>query len=347
MPVKEIHVPRAGVPRTMLIVLSAALVAAALAACGDGPRRVPDNDSDRVALVAFYQSTNGLNWTNKANWLSDQQIGAWHGVTTDRSGRVTHLELRENGMTGQIPLELANLDNLVLLDLSFNRLSGPIPPELGSLGNLTSLYLHGNGLTGSIPLELGNLGSLTVLSLFANGLTGPIPLELGNLVNLRRLHLEGNRLSGRIPPELGNLVNLTGLSLNSNALSGQAPPEVLSNMTELTRLSLGENGLRGCVPSALRGQLTGAWRDLRGLPFCDEVPPPRPCAAGMTLKPGDYCTIDTRPRDSNLHPAWPYQLQVGDNNASLGRLWSADRIDREGFNASRNHDGSWTVHSAP
>ena len=26
---------------------------------------VPDNDSDRAALVAFYQATNGLNWTNK------------------------------------------------------------------------------------------------------------------------------------------------------------------------------------------------------------------------------------------------------------------------------------------
>ena len=40
MPVKEIHVPRIGVLRAMLIVLSAALLATLLSACGDGPRDV-------------------------------------------------------------------------------------------------------------------------------------------------------------------------------------------------------------------------------------------------------------------------------------------------------------------
>ena len=103
MPVKEFRVPGTGVLRAMLIVLSAAILAAVLAACGYGPRHVPDNDSDRAALVAFYESTNGLNWKNHANWLSDQQMGAWHGVTTDGSGRVTHLELPKNRLTGQIP----------------------------------------------------------------------------------------------------------------------------------------------------------------------------------------------------------------------------------------------------
>ncbi len=299
MSVKQIRVPGTGVLRAMLIVLSAAILAAMLAACGYGPRHVPDNDSDRAALVAFYQSTNGLNWTNKANWLSDQQMGAWHGVTTDGSGRVTHLELPQNGMTGQIPPELGNLDNLLLLNLSWNRLSGPIPPELGNLASLTSVYLHGNGL------------------------------------------------SGPLPPELGSLHNLTALSLCGNQLNGPAPPELLANMPKLTWLSLDENRLTGCVPTHLRDQLPRIGSHLLGLRFCDQVLPPRPCREGMTLKPGDYCTIDTPPQGSEWHPAWPYLFKIRDNFGCIGSRCSSSTLDREGFRASENSDGSWDVHSVP
>ena len=42
-------------------------------------------------LVAFYNATDGPNWTNDTNWLSDRPIGEWYGVTTDASGRVTEL----------------------------------------------------------------------------------------------------------------------------------------------------------------------------------------------------------------------------------------------------------------
>ena len=44
--------------------------------------------TDRDVLVAFYHATNGPNWLNSGNWLSDKPLGAWHGVTTDNSGRV-------------------------------------------------------------------------------------------------------------------------------------------------------------------------------------------------------------------------------------------------------------------
>ena len=358
MPVKEFRVPGTGVLRAMLIVLSAALVAASLAACDNAPWHVPENESDRAALVAFYQSTNGPDWKNKSNWLSNRRLGAWHGVTTDGSGRVIHLELPQNRLTGQIPPELGNLNNLLLLNLSWNRLSGPIPPELGNLNSLESVYFHGNGLNGPVPPELGNLLNLTKLSLYANRLSGPVPPELGRLVNLRRLYLDGNLLSGQLPPELGNLANLTGLSLSSNRLSRQVPPDLLGKLENLTWLTLDQNELTGCVPSSFRGSLTSSL--VRGLPFCDEVSPPavlRPCTVGMRLEAGDYCTFDTSPPDSNWPLAWPYRLYAavhtpsvyGQGKTCLGSTPNCffDRIDREWLSASVNPDGSWTVHRVP
>ena len=67
----------------------------------------------------------------------------------------------------------------------------------------------------------------------------------------------------------------------------------------------------------------------------------------MTLKPGDYCTIDTLPTNSGWHPAGPYLFKIRDNFGYLGSLCSAFGLDREGFSANKNSDGSWNVHSVP
>ena len=157
---------------------------------------------DRAALVALYNATDGPNWLDNDNWLTDAPLGEWYGVDTDDSGRVVSLDLsgqrdQEHGLSGPIPPELGNLANLTGLYLRYNDLTGPIPPELGDLANLTELYLDRNDLTGPIPPELGNLANLTELSLRVNELEGPIPPELGSLANLRSLYLDYNDLTGR------------------------------------------------------------------------------------------------------------------------------------------------------
>ena len=63
-------------------------------------------------------------------------------------------------MTGNIPPELVNLDNLKKLDLLDNKLNGAIPPELAKLRRLDWLDLSENQLTGNIPREFGMLGRL-------------------------------------------------------------------------------------------------------------------------------------------------------------------------------------------
>ena len=92
---------------------------------------------DQAALVALYEATNGDNWTNNTNWLSDRPLDEWHGVRTDDGGRVTRLNLVENNLIGTIPSELGNLTNLQDLSLYSNQLSGSLPAELGNLTNLT------------------------------------------------------------------------------------------------------------------------------------------------------------------------------------------------------------------
>ena len=45
-------------------------------------------ETDREALVALYNATDGENWDRSANWLSDAPLGEWEGVNTDGDGRV-------------------------------------------------------------------------------------------------------------------------------------------------------------------------------------------------------------------------------------------------------------------
>ena len=227
-------------------------VAAVVAACDEGsvvapPATVADalllgvSESplrDREILVALYEATDGPNWVNSDNWLTDAPLGAWYGVDTDASGRVVQIHL-----AGSWDSE-AN-------EFVSHGLRGSIPPEVGGLTNLEILYLADNHLTGSIPAELGDLANLGELSLGYNELTGPIPPELGDLANLQLLFLWYNELSGPIPEELGRMAMLEALALDFNQLTGTVP----SSFAGLSQLQLflfrANAGL--CLPANLVG----------------------------------------------------------------------------------------------
>ena len=254
------------------------------AAAGEasGTSEITVENPDRVALVALYEATDGPNWVDNTNWLTDAPLGEWYGVETDVSGRVVELDLggkwdsearrwSEHGLVGPIPSELGNLAHLTRLDLGSNELTGPIPPELGQLAELRSLHLSRNALTGPIPPELGNLANLTRLDLGFNELTGPIPPELGQLAELRSLHLSRNALTGPIPPELGNLANLTRLDLGFNELTGPIPPG-LGQLAELRSLQLSGNALTGPIPPELGSLANLKWLFLRWNALSGSIP---------------------------------------------------------------------------
>ena len=256
-------------------------------------------EHDRELLVDFYHATDGPNWNNNTNWLSDAPLSDWFGVITGNpDGRITHLTLTDNNLTGSIPPEVGNLNKLIKLSLPGNHISGRIPAELGQLTDLEIFNLASNNLTGNIPAELGNLVKLWSLNLDENQLTGHIPAELGHLTQLYYLLLSENHLTGSIPAELGQLTKIINLSLYENqltgpipaelgninnplleavnlrwnALTGNIPPE-LGQLTHLRYLlSLGPNLLSGSIPPEL-GNLTNlAWLDLQGNLLTGRIP---------------------------------------------------------------------------
>ena len=82
------------------------------------------SNSERAALIALYNSTNGDGWVNKTGWkqapLEADGFGAygsegtWHGIKVE-DNTVTYVDLGENNLTGTLPTELGNLTNLYLL----------------------------------------------------------------------------------------------------------------------------------------------------------------------------------------------------------------------------------------
>ena len=81
---------------------------------GDTAEDGPGVASDRAALVALYNATEGGSWTTRTNWLSARPLDEWHGVTTRSDGRVTALNLSSNHLNGALPAALGDLTNLVL-----------------------------------------------------------------------------------------------------------------------------------------------------------------------------------------------------------------------------------------
>lgn len=189
------------------------------------PTPIPLSQTD--ALVALYHATGGANWARNANWLSEEPIGTWYGVTTDENGGVTEINLNRNLLNGHLPPALGSLSNLEILRLSGNSLAGPIPVALANLAALTNLELNGNQLDGPIPPQLGNLPNLAWLDLSANNLTGPIPSELRARTGLTVLELSENSLTGIFPWWLKELDELLILHTSGNQLSGCIPADLL------------------------------------------------------------------------------------------------------------------------
>ena len=156
--------------------------------------------ADSLVLVGFYTQTisgscpefSPPGWT--IPWFLNNPVCSWNGITLNSSGKVIGIDLQSNGLTGNIPPVLAQLDQLEELILSNNCLTGNIPPELGSYNNLIKLFLDGNELVGSIPEELCMLSTLQVMFLDENTLTGTIPECFNDLDQLGQLDVFDNCL---------------------------------------------------------------------------------------------------------------------------------------------------------
>ena len=143
---------------------------------------------DREALISLFEATDGPNWTRNDHWLSDRPVEEWYGVTT-HEGRVTHLHLYFNNLSGEFPPEIGDLHFLRELHLSFNNLQGPVPPALGDLEFLEKLYLGGMQYLGALSFDRAR--RITVRQ--------SITEHLEKLDRLVHLSLRGTSLEGCVP----------------------------------------------------------------------------------------------------------------------------------------------------
>lgn len=242
-----------------------------------------DATTDRAALIALYNSTNGDNWTN--SWDITAATDTWSGVTLDANDRVTNLSLYNNNLVGSLPEEIGNLSELTGLRLDNNSINGTIPSSIGNLTLLTSIDFNRNQISGSIPASIGNLSNLQIIYMNSNQLEGPIPTEIGNLSSIRWIQMYANNLSGELPASMGNLSNLVNLTLYSNNFTGTIPvefgnlsnledlwlggqlegplPEFLGNLTKLNVLYLYGNSFTGTIPSTWANLVNLRLLDLR------------------------------------------------------------------------------------
>ena len=143
---------------------------------------VTSEDPERFALTAFYRAAGGDGWDDNTNWLSDEPLSTWYGVTADSHGRVTTLRLSANGLVGEIPREIGSLSQLGRLILPGNDLTGPIPSSIGKLKHLFLAGLAANDLTGPLPAAISEASALYDIRLAGNNsLEGPLPESITRL----------------------------------------------------------------------------------------------------------------------------------------------------------------------
>ncbi len=200
-------------------------------------------DLEAAALIALFEATDGENWNDNRDWLSAAPVGEWAGITTNSAGKVTELELSDNGLTGSLPPELTDLTELEVLRLHDNQLTGVLSADLANLDSLREVSFWGNQLTWAPSYAPGVLADMVALTALYEDTGGEDWTDNTNWLTTEEL---GEWFG--VSAEAGGRV--TGLSLANNELKGEVPP-ALHNASELTVLHIDNNQLSGELPSQL------------------------------------------------------------------------------------------------
>lgn len=250
------------------------LAAVLLAGCGmTEPESSGTQESQKAALMKFYETTGGDNWKENRNWGSDRPLEDWFGIKT-AGGHITEIELTGNHLEGSLPddlFSLVSLERLVLdspkhhntldsddLD-NWNLISGnlnELGPKIGRLTNLKELNFRGlvNITCGDIPDEIW-MPRIEKIDLCQISVKGRISSAIGNATNLKYLDISRNNaktdLHGTIPAEITKLKNLETINVGSNRHLTGTIPENIGDMESLQRVKLDGCALTGTLPKSI------------------------------------------------------------------------------------------------
>ena len=229
----------------------------------------PCDALERAVLADFFEAMGGDNWTSSDGWLSDAPLGQWHGVSTDRYGRVISLDLTDNGGSGEIPQALNRLTRLQDVRLGGSRIVGCIPLALlnvsdndfDGLGvpecsvhipdyNFRTALKEALGKDPGTEISLDDMKSLTTLNMLPYGFRNLEGLQYAeNLVSLT-LGVSSSppdpdvvsfhNLIKDLSP-LSDIANLTELNLARVGIEDLSP---LAGLTRLEHLDVGYNGVK-------------------------------------------------------------------------------------------------------
>ncbi|XP_042752028.1 receptor-like protein EIX2 [Lactuca sativa] len=111
---------------------------------------------------------------------------------------VKSIDLSSNKLTGQLPYEITNIYDLIVMNLSKNALFGEIPEKIGEIKKRLTLDLSRNSFSGHIPPSMSQMTLLNYLDVSFNNLSGRIPTST-QLQSFQPSRYDGNtRLCG--PP---------------------------------------------------------------------------------------------------------------------------------------------------
>ena len=194
------------------------------------------------------------------NNLSSGSLPA--SLSFENLSNLTHLNLSDSGLSGEVPAGISSLRSLVSLDLSTPGLCSESSLTnfdlLGLIQNLSSLrqfYLDGVNVSAGGRIWAGAISSalpqLRELSMFRCSLSGPIQNSFSKLKFLEVLRLNENDLNTEVPEFFGNFSALRVLRLSSCGLRGFLPKSIF-HLPFLQTLDLSKNpSLSGSLPDFL------------------------------------------------------------------------------------------------
>lgn len=183
--------------------------------------------------------------------LSTNKIyGSLNGALIAQLKNLVSLDLGTNFLTGSIPESIGQLNKLTYLHLNNNNLTGALPSAIENCTNLRQINLRENNLTGKLQfINFTKFASLQLLDLFNNSFIGEIPESIYTCKNLNALRLSNNNFSGQISPLIGNLKALSFLSVSSNNFVNiTGTLQILSECKNLTALLISQSFIGEAVP---------------------------------------------------------------------------------------------------